>query len=200
MEVYMKKINKYSKCPHCERRGGMDIWDNDKWRCGYCGAKFYEDGTTYIEPDYYTYICQKCGSIYLYAESDPNKICKECESPHIVYTGLTKKEYLMTKANSFKNDDIKKQLREKYTFHSPYFDEVLYNTVYKKEHEGVRSYIGPSASTPSPSTPQIHCPTCGSTNIVHISAASKAVGAYTFGLFSKTAKSQFRCKDCGYKW
>ena len=195
MEIYMKKINKYSKCPHCERRGGMDIWNNDKWRCGYCGAKFYEDGTSYIEPDYYTYICQKCGSIYLYAESDPNKICKECKSSHIVYTGLTKKEYLMTKANSFKNDDIKKQLREKYTFHSPYFDEVLYNTVYKKEHEGVRSYIGPSASTPSPSTPQIHCPKCGSTNISTINRGYSLVTG-----FVGSGSARNVCQNCGYKW
>lgn len=55
-------------------------------------------------------------------------------------------------------------------------------------------------STPSPSTPQPHCPTCGSTNVKRISAASKVAGAYAFGLFSKTAKSQFKCGDCGYKW
>ena len=45
-----------------------------------------------------------------------------------------------------------------------------------------------------------HCPTCGSTNIKKISATSKVVGAGLFGLFSKTARSQFECKDCGYKW
>ena len=45
-----------------------------------------------------------------------------------------------------------------------------------------------------------HCPTCNSTNIKRISTASKAVGAGLFGLFSKTAKSQFECRDCGYKW
>ena len=33
-----------------------------------------------------------------------------------------------------------------------------------------------------------HCPTCGSTNVKRISAASKVAGAYAFGLFSKTAK------------
>ncbi len=44
------------------------------------------------------------------------------------------------------------------------------------------------------------CPTCGSTNISKISATSKALGAIGFGLLSKTAKSQFKCKNCGYKW
>jgi Zn finger protein HypA/HybF involved in hydrogenase expression len=44
------------------------------------------------------------------------------------------------------------------------------------------------------------CPTCGSMNIKKISTASKAVGAMAFGLFSKTAKSQFECENCKYKW
>ncbi len=44
------------------------------------------------------------------------------------------------------------------------------------------------------------CPTCSSTNVQKISGTAKAVGAVTFGLFSKTARSQFRCNNCGYKW
>lgn len=46
----------------------------------------------------------------------------------------------------------------------------------------------------------IKCPTCGSTNTQKISTTSKVVGAATFGLFSKTARSQFKCNHCGYKW
>lgn len=45
-----------------------------------------------------------------------------------------------------------------------------------------------------------HCPTCGSTNIKKISATRKIAGALSFGLLSKTAKSQFECLKCGYKW
>lgn len=44
------------------------------------------------------------------------------------------------------------------------------------------------------------CPTCQSINIKRISATSKVMGAIGFGLLSKTAKSQFECKSCGYKW
>lgn len=44
------------------------------------------------------------------------------------------------------------------------------------------------------------CPTCSSTNIEKISGADKMLGAVVFGLFSKTAHSQFKCKNCGYKW
>lgn len=46
----------------------------------------------------------------------------------------------------------------------------------------------------------IKCPTCGSTNTQKISTTSKVVGAAAFGLFSKTARSQFKCNHCGYKW
>ena len=43
------------------------------------------------------------------------------------------------------------------------------------------------------------CPTCSSTNIEKISSFDKAAGAVMFGLFSKTARSQFKCRNCGYK-
>ena len=44
------------------------------------------------------------------------------------------------------------------------------------------------------------CPTCNSTNIKKISSSRKLAGAIGFGLLSKTAKSQFECSNCGYKW
>ena len=44
------------------------------------------------------------------------------------------------------------------------------------------------------------CPTCGSANVKKISGTAKVAGAAMFGLFSKTARSQFKCENCGYKW
>lgn len=44
------------------------------------------------------------------------------------------------------------------------------------------------------------CITCGSTNVKKISTSAKVTGAVAFGLFSKTAKSQFKCENCGCKW
>lgn len=44
------------------------------------------------------------------------------------------------------------------------------------------------------------CPTCQSTNIKKISTAKKATHGIMFGIFSKTAFSQFECCNCGYKW
>lgn len=44
------------------------------------------------------------------------------------------------------------------------------------------------------------CITCGLTNIKKISTSAKVAGVVAFGLFSKTAKSQFKCENCGCKW
>ena len=44
------------------------------------------------------------------------------------------------------------------------------------------------------------CPTCNSTNIKKISSLNRVAHGYAFGLFSKTARSQFCCQNCGYKW
>lgn len=46
----------------------------------------------------------------------------------------------------------------------------------------------------------IKCPTCSSTKVKRISGTAKVAGAVAFGLFSKTARSQFKCENCGYKW
>lgn len=44
------------------------------------------------------------------------------------------------------------------------------------------------------------CPTCQSTNLAKISNAKRITHGVTFGIFSKTAFSQYECKNCGYKW
>lgn len=44
------------------------------------------------------------------------------------------------------------------------------------------------------------CPTCQSENVKKISVAKKATHGFMFGIFSKTAFSQFECCSCGYKW
>lgn len=44
------------------------------------------------------------------------------------------------------------------------------------------------------------CPVCQSTNLKKISTAAKVASGFAFGLFSTTARSQFECKNCGYKF
>lgn len=48
---------------------------------------------------------------------------------------------------------------------------------------------------------QIHCPTCGSTNVEKISGASKVGKAVAYGVLAAGSISKtFHCKNCGYKW
>lgn len=52
----------------------------------------------------------------------------------------------------------------------------------------------------APSKPVLTCPTCGSHSVRRIGYAERGVSAGLFGLFSKTARSQFECMSCHYKW
>ena len=44
------------------------------------------------------------------------------------------------------------------------------------------------------------CPTCGSPNIEKISIGKKITGDFFWGFKSQNVRSQFHCKNCGYKW
>lgn len=86
-------------------------------------------------------------------------------------------------------------------------EEVSQNPLYNPnttEHNAINEYnekVNNIFKRKEPINPnQPKCPTCGSTNVSKISALSKATGAFAFGLFSNTARSQFKCKNCGYKW
>lgn len=67
-----------------------------------------------------------------------------------------------------------------------------------KYKEEMKSLQSEEASVENRYIPK--CPTCNSPNIKKISSSRKLAGAIGFGLLSKTAKSQFECNDCGYKW
>lgn len=44
------------------------------------------------------------------------------------------------------------------------------------------------------------CPACQSSNVERLNAVTRGAAAGLFGLFSSTARSQFICKNCGYKF
>lgn len=98
-------------------------------------------------------------------------------------------EYQRDNIDNYK-ETMKKSIIEKY---EKYADNIA--------RYGEREHDISQRLTHQPATRNVpKCPTCGSTNIEKISTLSKATGAYMFGLLSKTARSQFKCKNCGYKW
>lgn len=44
------------------------------------------------------------------------------------------------------------------------------------------------------------CPTCQSTNLKKITAASKVVNTAMFGIFGTKRHKTFHCNNCGYEW
>lgn len=63
-----------------------------------------------------------------------------------------------------------------------------------------RNQVEQQKNASQTSSNTIKCPTCNSTKVKRISSTAKVAGAVAFGLLSKTARSQFRCENCGYKW
>ena len=101
--------------------------------------------------------------------------------------------YLRAKEKDGPFGDMFKTIKEELN-QNPLFDEEKY-TVREENHA---AWVRNQRYSSSANAPK--CPTCGSTNIEKISTASKVVGASLFGLFSNTARSQYKCKNCGYKW
>lgn len=76
----------------------------------------------------------------------------------------------------------------------------LWGMWYQNKHpEETRKYQEEQQHKKNPL--QIHCPTCGSTNVEKISGASKVGKAVAFGVLAAGSISKtFHCKNCGYRW
>lgn len=123
--------------------------------------------------------CEYCGTIVMQTNEDIEAIWK-----------LKEQEY------NEKSIKLAKELGNNQ------FDENAFNDRMQAIDKKLQDYIKQidSKNQQSQQSNQPKCPTCGSVNIKKISTAKKAAGGFMFGLFSKTAKSQFMCDNCGYKW
>ena len=151
-----------------------------------------------------TFVCPKCGSFSTATDVVATIQCDFCGTPMF----QTSESTTITISNTSwpkTEDEIDSyiySLLEKCDKLEEYDIEAhrIYKQKLRERVMARRKQQSNQQSAVPASTNQPHCPTCGSTDIIKISAAKKAVGAGLFGLFSKTAKSQFECKNCGYKW
>ena len=67
----------------------------------------------------------------------------------------------------------------------------------KAQQEARNNAIAKTNNTQS-NTPK--CPTCGSTNVKHISTLNRAVSIGVFGLFSSKIGKNYECLNCKSKW
>lgn len=119
------------------------------------------------------------------------KTCQICDKDTLIETNITEDELLDFGEYSNYNLNFLKAMRE--LKEKDIIEYELKMSQFRSQVEQKNMAKAEEANIPK-------CPTCGSTNIKKISAASKAGGMFMFGIFSKTAKSQFQCEDCGYKW
>lgn len=141
--------------------------------------------------DAYFYSCPYCG----YFNDESSTICSCCNSNMIPIKSLYEYDYYKKKSFEEYGDTSK--------WDSYILDEVKQNPLFNEEKAKLNSAeynFGKPKSLNNYGQKVPKCPTCGSTNISKISGINRAVHGYAFGLFSKTARSQFECKNCGYKW
>ena len=154
--------------------------------------------------DNYIECCSYCGCV-LITKHVKFTSCLDCHQHTYVYTSKKPKEYYINLSLQKHNteDNWKEIFVEQELSQNPLFNQSKYEISCQKQKErdkrGAYKKAHPEEfKTHTPPIPK--CPTCSSTNIKKISDLSKGVHALAFGLFSKTARSQFECKTCGYKW
>lgn len=120
--------------------------------------------------------------------------------PKQYYENISQEQY--NTKNRWMDVFVKQELSK-----NPLFDIVMYYASCQKQdgnwfHKNFsqKSEKFNNVQTTSTNIVCPKCPTCNSTNIEKISIMRRGFHAMTWGLFSKTARSQFECKNCGYKW
>lgn len=141
----------------------------------------------------YCPVCGHCQNIF---DNNRNITCPNCFSKVEFLESQYDEEYYEDKAMDkygtlMKISDI---LMEEEVKYNPLFnpEKAKMTTVADRHREIFLNNID------SDNTPK--CPICSSTHIRKISSIKRVTHAYTFGLFSKTARSQFECENCKHKW
>lgn len=187
-------------CPECGKK--ISSYSKECKGCGFPIKEYMEENNlTDLNKEF---LCTKCGAQYAGYGEESDLIylkCRFCNSK-VIGTDKTGKEAMSIfyqDPQKYLDNFAKKYIKE--TFSEEAYERRLLIIKAENEHKDSNYYID-NSTTQSVTQPSNvpKCPTCGSTNIKKISATSKVVGAGLFGLFSKTARSQFECKSCGYKW
>ena len=142
------------------------------------------------------YYCPICGSTVFNATIT---ICPKCQNHIKAHSSIHETKYYQEKSmNMVGNYSYARQILidEEISQNPLYNPNTTEDNAVNEFNEKINNIFEKKES--SKNIPK--CPTCGSTDINKISAVSKVAGAATFGLFSKTARSQFKCNNCGYKW
>ena len=182
-------------CPECKN----EVSEYTE-SCPKCGFPIQEYIRKHELSDFQkVFICPKCGNYELYFDFNPNApkhlVCEFCNTPFI-QTDLDTNEFERQSLQEWRNGNKSFEADVAKKYGNDMFDEQAYQNrenILAQQKRNKHQQQSTQKNIPK-------CPTCGSTNIRKISASKKMAGAIGFGLFSKTARSQFECLDCKYKW
>lgn len=161
--------------------------------------------------------CERCGQVYHIAFSKKCDFCKtkmkllpeELKYKYHIFVEdwaqtsdeeelLRKENFVMNElANNplFSVEDYKKQVQKKIQLNQK-INELEEKKALERMHKNIRRMQNEADKVNC--IPK--CPTCGSTNVVKISLAQKAVGGAMVGLYSSDIRNTMHCKNCGAKW
>ena len=125
-------------------------------------------------------ICPVCRSLY---PEDFTK-CDKCDEELI-------DNEVYKKWNDNQRNKYMKKYKSKYNSNSS-------SVTISKASMPVQSALKTSLTNQQANIPT--CPTCGSTNVRHISTLNRAVSIGVFGLFSSKIGKNYECLNCKSKW
>ena len=125
-------------------------------------------------------ICPVCRSLY---PEDFTK-CDKCDEELI-------DNEVYKKWNDNQRNKYMKKYKSKYNSNSS-------SVTISKASMPVQSALKTSLTNQQANTPT--CPTCGSTNVKHISTLNRAVSIGVFGLFSSKIGKTYECLNCKMNW
>ena len=148
----------------------------------------------------HTFYCPICGAYKIESE----QYCLLCDNYITPKRSAHEYGYYLDKSKEKYGDynHDRSILFEEEIKHNPEFRSSAHKTVQDKidRHNEARMQQRANSINSNQSPNQPKCPTCGSTNIQRISTLKRAAHGYLFGLFSNTARSQFECLNCKYKF
>ena len=125
-------------------------------------------------------ICPVCRSLY---PEDFTK-CDKCDEELI-------DNEVYKKWNDNQRNKYMKKYKSKYNSNSS-------SVTISKASMPVQSALKTSLTNQQANIPT--CPTCGSTNVRHITTKNRAVSIGVFGLFSSKIGKNYECLNCKAKW
>ena len=133
--------------------------------------------------------CPKCGNQGIYENGD--EICQYCGTKELP----TKYDWDKWLFGGEYPNNLDEIIFNEYIKDNPLFDENIY-----EQREGKEKLLQQASLDKQKEQNTPKCPTCGSTNVKHISTLNRAVSIGVFGLFSSKIGKNYECLHCKAKW